>query len=1023
MESIRWFHAVDSPLSKPNEPKNPKVPPPPRKPATTWVPFSIRDSNALERAYALAQPLREKLSETESGSEDEHHKHNHHHSLPRLQMPRDGSKLDNSLGSSVLVNEDYLFEVNIHKMEIKPVYWLGPTYEVRRAVWFLQLDGKFVPCEANLSQQIEYGYNKHRPWIAPPPVLDASGKEVIEDKPEKSWALLGKYISQYVVFTGAASAWLLSDDLTSKVAKSIFTKVTWNANLGGARLIRGYDEVEMFVSKKASEEAALKKKDGMEPKKKETSEMQKKREVAQSLKQKSKRLTEEEQDTIQEAHEIEDYSNEEENEERTIDHLVLVIHGVGQKLGDRMEAINFIHDVNVMRRTIKETAATFAPPNAGNSTPKEAVLAEEKKDTTSKRRGSNASKNPYTPPTGSGVQVLPVEWRRQIVFGMANDDEELQRDLSTPEAEEGCPTMDDIMLDGVPTIRMLVSDVLMDVLLYMTPNYKRKMMEVVTAELNAVYQKFISHNPDFIRRGGKVSIIGHSLGSLLALDILNHQPFSQHHYQPIPSSPVFEKFISFEKGIHNPVSLDFPVTNFFALGSPIGLFLLLKGCKLGARLSDSSTTGESTLNLCFRPAVENMYNIFHRSDPVAHRLEPLISKSYGSKTKPALVPYHKGGLKGLHIGIQDFGNDLANRANTMIESVKLGITTSMFTRALGFKTNPVANAGVIHHSKTLESGGASGSTSDTEMSAIVGDGEAPEGTPPNVNATGSPRLNSELSLAISKAKIKALNKTGRVDWCLQEGVFENAYLSALSANTPTSSTSSASASTKKTTTAPTATTTKTPELPDPSQPLSLKQVDMSKYKKPEPSRTCTDLEFQYQQSADGVDENLVIYFHGLGDKIEPSFTRLAASMQLPMTATCCVQAPTPVPYLEEEGWTWYPSFNNLTGELLGPDSPERMLQMKQKVRPNLVSLVKHFVDKCGFESNKIFLFGFSQGGEVALDLAAFGGIPLGGVISIGGYLMEEVQNDPPALKKMPTQVLVLQGDKDDSRPVKVAKDK
>lgn len=254
-----------------------------------------------------------------------------------------------------------------------------------------------------------------------------------------------------------------SDDLTSKVAKSIFTKVTWNANLGGARLIRGYDEVEMFVSKKASEEAALKKKDGTEPpKKKETSETQKKREVAQSLKNKNKRLTEEEKDTIQEAHEIDDYSNEEENEERTIDHLVLVIHGVGQKLGDRMEAINFIHDVNVMRRTIKETAATFHPPNAGNSAPKEAALAEEKKDTTSKRRGSNASKNPYSIPTGSGVQVLPVEWRRQIVFGMANDDEELQRDLSTPEAEEGCPTMDDIMLDGVPTIRMLVSDVLMD---------------------------------------------------------------------------------------------------------------------------------------------------------------------------------------------------------------------------------------------------------------------------------------------------------------------------------------------------------------------------------------------------------------------------------------------------------------------------------------------------------------------------------------------------------------------------------
>lgn len=115
----------------------------------------------------------------------------------------------------------------------------------------------------------------------------------------------------------------------------------------------------------------------------------------------------------------------------------------------------------------------------------------------------------------------------------------------------------------------------------------------------------------------------------------------------------------------------------------------------------------------------------------------------------------------------------------MIESVRLGITTSMFTRALGFKTNPVANAGAIHNGKTLESGGASGSTSDTEMSAITGD-EVSEGTSTNVTVTGSPRLNSEQSLAISKAKVKALNKTGRVDWCLQEGVFENAYLSALS---------------------------------------------------------------------------------------------------------------------------------------------------------------------------------------------------------------------------------------------------
>ncbi|KAG0236411.1 hypothetical protein BGW42_003569 [Actinomortierella wolfii] len=823
-EPIHWFHSVDQPLTKPNEVKKPGTKPTPRKPPTNWVAFNDRDSKALERAYQqLQQMIRSgvqpapttgssstspSLADTVVSSvssklqlQTEVDKEVDTQKKERERTATTGGVNTSSyagLIDPVLVNEDYLFEVDVTKMEIKPVYWLGPTYEVRRAVWFLQMDGKFVPCEANLSQQIEYGYHKHRPWIAPKaPVVDANGKEIITETPEKSWQLLGKYISQYVVFTDAHHAWLLSNDLTSKVAKSIFTKVTMNSNLGGVRLIRGWDEVEKFQSKKAEE--------GTDGKRKEMSELQKKRETAQSLKNKTKKLTEEEKDSIQESHEIDDYANEKESSDRQINHLVLVIHGVGQKLGDRMEAINFIHDVNVLRRTIKDTAAIIAPATTGSihTTSSSSTTSQQgggkdtqDKEGTSKRRGSNASKHPYTPPVGSGVQVLPVEWRRQITFGMANDDEELQRDLSTPEAEEGKPTLEDIMPDGVPTIRMLVSDVLMDVLLYMTPNYKRNMMEVVTAELNRVYRLFIKHNPDFIARGGKVSILGHSLGSLLALDILNHQPYDEPSYQPIPMSPVFEKFISFDKPKENPVLLDFKVTNFFALGSPIGLFLLLKGCKLGARLNENSVTGESTLIPCMRPAVDNIYNVYHRSDPVAHRMEPLISKSFGSKTSPALVPYHKGGLKGLHIGIQDFSNDVAKRANTMIESVKLGITTSVFTRALGFRTNPVQNASVI---QAQRDGVSSGSTSETEMggvgdssdegSGIVAgsaagtllngagtDSESPAGTPKLKQRTAFQGDPAQLG----KAKVKALNKTGRVDWCLQEGILENAYISALS---------------------------------------------------------------------------------------------------------------------------------------------------------------------------------------------------------------------------------------------------
>jgi hypothetical protein len=45
---------------------------------------------------------------------------------------------------------------------------------------------------------------------------------------------------------------------------------------------------------------------------------------------------------------------------------------------------------------------------------------------------------------------------------MASEDENVQRDLGMPEVEEGHTTLDEITLEGVPTFRMLISDVLMD---------------------------------------------------------------------------------------------------------------------------------------------------------------------------------------------------------------------------------------------------------------------------------------------------------------------------------------------------------------------------------------------------------------------------------------------------------------------------------------------------------------------------------------------------------------------------------
>lgn len=50
-----------------------------------------------------------------------------------------------------------------------------------------------------------------------------------------------------------------------------------------------------------------------------------------------------------------------------------------------------------------------------------------------------------------------------MLFGSENDDEEgPESDLGLLDGDDGCPTIDEITLDGAPNIRTLVSDVFLD---------------------------------------------------------------------------------------------------------------------------------------------------------------------------------------------------------------------------------------------------------------------------------------------------------------------------------------------------------------------------------------------------------------------------------------------------------------------------------------------------------------------------------------------------------------------------------
>ncbi|KAH8990820.1 hypothetical protein EDB92DRAFT_2053993 [Lactarius akahatsu] len=97
-------------------------------------------------------------------------------------------------------------------------------------------------------------------------------------------------------------------------------------------------------------------------------------------------------------------------------------------------------------------------------------------------------------------------------------------------------------------------------------------------------------------------------------------------------------------------------------------------------------------------------------------------------------------------------------------------------------------------------------------------------------------------------------------------------------------------------------------------------VDATRRKvKPPPQSTAISAPFDYSPSDDGTDENLLVLLHGLGDTHLP-FGKLGRSFKLPQTATLALRAPEQIPYLYEQAFQWYPSFDPLGDVLAAPRS-------------------------------------------------------------------------------------------------------
>lgn len=284
--------------------------------------------------------------------------------------------------------------------------------------------------------------------------------------------------------------------------------------------------------------------------------------------------------------------------------LILVVHGIGQKLSERVESFHFTHAINAFRRQINLELNADAV-------------------------------KPWLRPDLGGVMVLPINWRSTLKLEDGGPQPDPNRRLVEPDPLKNEFTLKDITAESLPAVRNLISDVMLDIPYYLS-HHKPKMIEAVIREANRVYRLWCLNNPQF-HESGRVHLLAHSLGSVMALDILSNQPTQLPKEIDYPHNSGNTRTNIFE----------FDTKSLFLCGSPAGFFLLLNRAPLVPRRgrdkpdaeikgTGSGVAGETGTFGCL--AVDNLYNIMHYNDPVAYRLNACVDVDYAASLQPASVP-------------------------------------------------------------------------------------------------------------------------------------------------------------------------------------------------------------------------------------------------------------------------------------------------------------------------------------------------------------------------------------------------
>jgi hypothetical protein len=104
------------------------------------------------------------------------------------------------------------------------------------------------------------------------------------------------------------------------------------------------------------------------------------------------------------------------------------------------------------------------------------------------------------------------------------------------------------------------------------------------------------------------------------------------------------------------------------------------------------------------PKCAQLYNIFHPSDPISYRLEPLIAPAMSS-LKPQALPYTKKGIFGASAsqGLTGIGARVGQSVSGFWSSLSAGIASSILNRSLGLTGEDVASMAETQSSAARES--------------------------------------------------------------------------------------------------------------------------------------------------------------------------------------------------------------------------------------------------------------------------------------------------------------------------------